>query len=255
MTWRAYGASVRGTSHRRSGLPCQDAHGWRELPAGGLLCAVADGLGSAPRADEGAQRAVAAALDALAAALTAAPAAPAASDEAAIAGSLRAAFAAARAALERDADPNPLRDYATTLLLAAVTPGWTAVGQIGDGAVVGHWPDGRLETLSLPQRGEYANETTPLTSPDALARLQVRVWPAPLRALALFSDGLQGLCINLATGAPFERFFAPFLQALAGPFDGEATGTRLAAFLESARVCARTDDDKTLLVAGIPDPG
>ena len=252
MTWRAYGASVRGTSHQRSGLPCQDAHGWRELPAGGLLCAVADGLGSAARADEGAQRAVAAALDALTATLAAAPAA---SDEAAITGHLRAAFAAARAALERGADPNPLRDYATTLLLAAVTPDWSAVGQIGDGAVVGHWPDGRLETLSLPQRGEYANETTPLTSPDAIERLQVRVWPAPLRALALFSDGLQGLCINLATGAPFERFFAPFLQALGGPFDPDATGARLTAFLESPRVCARTDDDKTLLVAGLPDPG
>ena len=251
MTWRAYGASVRGTSHQRIGLPCQDAHGWRALPAGGLLCAVADGLGSAPRADEGAQRAVAAALDALAASLAAAPAAL---DEAAIAGHLRAAFAAARGALETGAGDNPLRNYATTLLLAAVTPGWTAVGQIGDGAVVGHWPDGRLETLSLPQRGEYANETTPLTSPDADARLQVRVWPTPLRALALFSDGLQGLCINLATGAPFERFFAPFLHALTGPFDPDATGARLAAFLESARVCARTADDKTLLVAGLPDP-
>jgi hypothetical protein len=29
-------------------------------------------------------------------------------------------------------------------------------------------------------------------------------------------------------------------------------GERLAAFLDSERVCARTDDDKTLLVAGVP---
>ncbi len=114
---------------------------------------------------KGAQRAVAAALDALAVALAAASAVL---DEVAIAGQLR-------AALKTGADPSPLRDYATTLLLAAVTPGWTAVGQIGDGAAVGHWPDGRLETMSLPQRGEYANETIPLTSLDAIVRLQVRV--------------------------------------------------------------------------------
>jgi hypothetical protein len=53
---------------------------------------------------------------------------------------------------------------------------------------------------------------------------------------------------------PFERVFPPFLQALTGSFDGDATGARLAAFLESARACARTDDDKALLVAGLPDP-
>jgi len=251
MTWRAYGASVRGTSHQRTGQPCQDAHGWRLLADGGILCAVADGLGSAARADEGSQRAVTAALDALEASLTEGDCAGlAAGEEAAIGEAIRGAFASARSALEFACDEAPLRDYATTLLLAAATAHWTAVGQIGDGAMIGRWPDGRLETLSLPQRGEYANETTPLTNPDALARLRVRVWPAPVQALALLSDGLQGLCINLATGAPFEPFFAPFLKALAEPFDPDATGERLIAFLDSPRLCARTDDDKTLLVAG-----
>ncbi len=67
MTWRAYGASVRGTSHTGTGLPCQDAHGWRFLSSG-IACAVADGLGSAARADAGAQIVVAAALNSLAAA-------------------------------------------------------------------------------------------------------------------------------------------------------------------------------------------
>jgi hypothetical protein len=250
MSWLAYGASVQGTGHRRTGLPCQDAHGWR-LPPGAALCAVADGLGSAARAQDGARRAVAAVLDALESALAQGPPA---GDAAAIEASIRAAFQSARSALEAQCDGAPLRDYATTLLLAATTADWTAVGQIGDGAVVGRWPDGRLETLSLPQRGEYANETTPLTAADALSRVQVRVWLAPVQVLALLSDGLQGLCINLATGAPFEPFFAPFLQALVQPFDSAATAERLAAFLDSARVCARTDDDKTLLVAGLPQP-
>ena len=241
MTWRAYGASVRGTSHTRTGLPCQDAHGWRSLPVG-IACAVADGLGSAAQADVGAQIVVAAALDSLAADL--------AGDTAAVEGAMRAAFAAAREALVKASADALLRDFATTLLLAAATADWIAVGQIGDGAVVGRWPDGRLETLSLPQRGEYANETTPLTAADALEHLRVAVWPAPMAALVLFSDGLQALALDLGSGAPFAPFFAPFLQALADPFDPAAIGERLAAFLASPRVCARTDDDKTLLVAG-----
>ena len=250
-TWCAYGASVQGTSHRGTGLPCQDAHGWRLLPGGGVLCAVADGLGSAARAEEGAQRAVTAALDALATALAERPFSG--GTEVDPASLLRGAFASARATLAVAAGDVPLRDFATTLLLAVGTADWTMVGQIGDGAVVGRWPDGRLETLSLPQRGEYANETTPLTAPDALERLRVRVWAMPVQALALLSDGLQGLCINLATGVPFTAFFAPFLQALSAPCDPAATGARLAVFLDSPRVCARTDDDKTLLVAGILD--
>lgn len=250
MTWRAYGASVRGSGHARTGLPCQDAHAWCPL-SGGLACAVADGLGSAARADAGAQVAVVAALDALVAGL---PWDGAACDPGACEATIRAAFAAAREALVAAAGDDPLRDLATTLLLAAATDGWTAVGQIGDGAVVGLWPDGRLETLSQPQRGEYANETTPLTADDALERLRVAVWPDPVQALALFSDGLQALALDLATGEPFAPFFAPFLAALADPFDPEATAERLAAFLDAPRVCARTDDDKTLLMAGTAPP-
>ena len=250
MTWRAYGASVRGSSHARVDLPCQDAHAWRPIP-GGIACAVADGLGSAAQADEGARRAVAEALDALAMNI---PQGCEESQLLAIESAIRAAFVAARAALTRAAAHTPLRDYATTLLIAAATVDWTAVGQIGDGGVVGRWPDGRLETLSSPQRGEYVNEVVPLTADDALERLRVVVWPLPVQALALFSDGLQALAMDLGSGEPFEPFFAPFLQAIADPFDAITTSQRLAAFLDAPRVCARTDDDKTLLVAGTPPP-
>ena len=46
--WRVTGASVPGVSHLRSGLPCQDAHAWRQEAGGVLIAAVADGAGSAP---------------------------------------------------------------------------------------------------------------------------------------------------------------------------------------------------------------
>ncbi len=245
MTWRAYGASVRGTGHTRTKLPCQDAHGWRFLPSG-IACAVADGLGSAARADAGAQMVVVAALDSLAASP--------ASDIGAAVDVLRAAFVAAREALVKASGDALLHDFATTLLLAVATADWIAVGHIGDGAAVGRWADGRLETLSLPERGEYSNETTPVTADDALDRLRIAVWPAPVQALVLFSDGLQAVALDFGSGAPFAPFFVPFLQALADPFDPAATGERLAAFLESPRVCARTDDDKTILVAGLSHP-
>jgi len=63
--WRAVGRSVRGASHRRRGLPNQDAVGWAELPNGEFALAVADGHGSAAcfRSATGAGFAVAVALE------------------------------------------------------------------------------------------------------------------------------------------------------------------------------------------------
>ena len=52
--WRVIGASVSGVRHRREDMPCQDYWGYRTLPTGEVVVAVADGAGSAPLAAEGA---------------------------------------------------------------------------------------------------------------------------------------------------------------------------------------------------------
>src|SRR5215469_2781463 len=62
-TWKIVSSSVTGTSHAKTGLPCQDAHGGLTLPDGTLLFAVADGAGSASRADHGSQIAAKDALE------------------------------------------------------------------------------------------------------------------------------------------------------------------------------------------------
>ena len=69
-SWRVAAASVVGTSHVKSGQPCQDAHEWRVLPSGFLIAAVADGAGSAALAEIGATLAARAAVQALAEALS-----------------------------------------------------------------------------------------------------------------------------------------------------------------------------------------
>ena len=62
-TWRAAGVSVRGTSHEKTGQPCQDAVYWETFPHGLLVTAVADGAGSAALGEVGATVAVRAAVD------------------------------------------------------------------------------------------------------------------------------------------------------------------------------------------------
>lgn len=248
MTWQIMGASVQGTSHVRSGLPCQDAFAY-QVSGQGVLLAVADGLGSAPRAEQGAKLAVTEVLAALQgghhAHHTVAP-----SWE----HQLVAAFQHTRECLQQEADAQnvPLREYGTTLLVAVMERDCFATAHIGDGAIVALLADGSLLTASTPQRGEYANETTPLTADHALDSLCIAVHhPVQVQAVALLTDGLQNLSLNLASGIPYAPFFTPFFEAITHqPFDAPAMSAQLADFLASERVCAKTDDDKTLLIAG-----
>lgn len=247
MNWQGYGASVVGTSHQATGTPCQDAFLLR-LCGPVVIAAVADGLGSASRSADGSRLAVSAAVEAVEQAL--ATTTPLTGNHWRV--TVQSAFAAARDALEQQAAAaeQPLRDFATTLLVAVVTPGVLATGHLGDGAIVARRSTGELETVSLPQRGEFANETTPVTAPGALERVAYRVLETPVTGLALFTDGLQNLCITSATGEPFTPFFEPFFATFTPPFDRDRLSGQLAQFLGSDRVCQRTDDDKTLVVIG-----
>ena len=49
--WRVIGASEQGTSHHQHDLPCQDAYAWQVI-GDHFMIAVADGLGSAARAEQ-----------------------------------------------------------------------------------------------------------------------------------------------------------------------------------------------------------
>lgn len=241
------GASVQGAGHLRAGTPCQDAHGYRALE-GCIVAAVADGLGSAANSDEGAKLAVDTALDVLEDALGVSfP-----DDVNGWIHVLRSAFTEARRNLEQISESNdlPLGDYGTTLIVVAITEDWLNAGQIGDGAAGALFANDTVETIIEPQRGEHANETTPLTASEALTLAHFSARRAEVKALALLTDGLQNLAINTATGAPYEPFFTPFFEGVGQSANTDATSDQLAEFLTSERVCSRTDDDKTLVVIG-----
>ena len=143
-----------------------------------------------------------------------------------------------------------LRDFATTLLLTVVRADWVAAVQIGDGALVARDRAGALTVITHPNHGEYLNETLFLTGDDPLAGAQFAIRQVPdVCSVALLTDGLQALALTLVDNTPHTPFFAP-LFAHAAQAGGDAT--QLAAFLDSARVAERTDDDKTLLLAVRP---
>ena len=277
--WRVVAASATGSAHVARGLPCQDAWGWRRLPAGQLLAAVADGAGSAARAELGAALAVDAVLEALArrwSGTATPPSTPPDWRKAVIpfdaepshsAGDrdpprppaepeaqrwLREAVAEARAALVDLARELgcPLRDLSCTLTCIVAEADRLWVGQIGDGLALARDPSGVWHTVGRPQKdGEYANEARFLTAADALEGLVSSAWPIAAEVLVASSDGLLRLMLQLPGFEPHPPFVEPLVRFAAGDLPAEQAGEQLARFLAGPRIGARTDDDTTLLIA------
>ena len=245
--WHIAGASVQGTSHLGRNTPCQDAHACLLTTSGDLLLAVADGAGSAERSQEGAQIAAKQIVASLESALRAG----APDTETDWQSLIAQAFSDALQSVIQfaDSDNTPLNSFATTLACAVVSGDWLAVGQIGDGAVVAEDVDGNLFLTARPQRGEYANEAYFLTMPDGLSYLSIYVSRRSIRSLVLTTDGLLRLAFKLPDYEPSPQFFQPLLAFAAAVESTVQAQSELIAFLNSARVNSRTDDDKTLVLA------
>jgi len=254
--WTAFGASCAGTGHRDRDLPCQDAHSFLILENVGVMAAVADGLGSAERSAEGARMAVDAALARLQEMLSIAVPANGSGWSALLAAALDDSRSAVLALADRAGAPS--RQFGSTLMVAALTGSHLAVVHVGDGAVVGLGPGGLPGVVSGGVRGEYANETVSLTAPDSRERAVQLCCARPPRALALMTDGVQGVAMNMAAQVPWAGFFTPYWASLNSGAAPETLGAELATHLDSERYRRRTDDDKTILVLGRawrPAPG
>lgn len=248
-SWTVAGTSVPGASHRKSGLPCQDAHSWTVINDSILITAVCDGAGSARLSHLGAQTAANKAVETVRKCIL--EKCPVSEED------WRNHLEQARAeALSRinelaNSEGCSVCDLATTFLLAAAAPDCTAALQIGDGAIVARLDDGELDLLSQPESGEYANETTFLTSPGAQAQLRIG---SSCESLALFSDGIQRLALRFPALEPHDPFFKPLFDFLDGAEDIDTLNNALNDFLTSPRVCTFTDDDITLIVARRRNP-
>ena len=231
MAWRVIGASVAGLLHVENGRGCDDAHGWSTGEDLTVL-AVADGAGSRSGTSAiGAHVAVARTLDLV----TEDPAMPLP----ALFDDVLAALRAEAAVLDINVDA-----LATTLCVALLGTEHTAVGQIGDGIAVIERQDGTIESVSIPDRSEYANETVFVTSHEALDQLKIFEVDEPVRCVALSSDGLRYRILEVTTYQPFEPFFRT-------SWDYARTSTASSESIQRflARLDDQTGDDKTLLLA------
>jgi hypothetical protein len=254
--WRTAYGSATGTSHARAGLPCQDAGRCDVVQADDgsevLVASVADGAGSVSRSEYGARLVVDAFHLAFAEAGRTDSALGFLDVERARAWLAEVQGAIRALAAEECCHP---RDYACTFLGAVIGPDCAVFMQIGDGAIVVDHTDGHAWVF-WPQHGEFANSTFFVTMDDAAEILQFDRRDAsdghgPVRELAMFSDGLERLILNMTARtvhSPSLRPILGWLESTPPSCTGLPSGV-LAAYLDSANVNRRTDDDKTLVMA------
>lgn len=247
--WRVFAAAVAGGSHIEHDIPCQDAFAHRVV-GDVLVAAVCDGAGSAARSHVGARVLSQAIVEGLAVRVGRGLD-PRSTDTDAMTEALGEVVLRAREALEACAvaELGALPDYAATLVavLACAHGGWFL--HIGDGVgVATRSPDDAPCVVSLPDNGEYANETYFVTGDAWRSRLRLTRFDGPLRHVVLMTDGTQSFAMDRTGQALFGAFFDPVEKFLAQS-EQQVGEEALEATLADERTLSITGDDKTLLIA------
>ena len=285
MNWKAIARSAIGTSHTKQDIPCQDYSDYKIINDA-IIGVVADGAGSAKHSDVGARLAVNTVLEAVTERDIIAIANSYRNDNNSntqkpnnyleqVCNLLKnpnrqsiyqTTITLARnkeqleelfinlvkkvvTALKQEAaiKKYSLDDLACTLLIVIATPKKIAAMQIGDGFITVRYPKQELQLLFPPDKGEYINETTFVTSSNALEDMKVVIQPGQPEFICASTDGLERLAIRLSDSTPFSPFFQPLEQYLRET-ENLKSDKYLEDFLNSDRLNARTDDDKTLFL-------
>lgn len=201
--WRALGVSVRGFDHADDNTYRDDAAALAVVGPW-LICAVADGVGSAKLSRFGAREAVNAAVARITEGvrLLTTPA-----DDSQLSAIMNAAMTAALSALRGEAErrKRPLSEFATTLLLvihghAPDSTQLVVAAQVGDGAIAAFAPGDEESSplayvqLGTPDEGHAGGEIIPFNalSPSVWPkRIMVRRLPAETSGVLLLTDGVS----------------------------------------------------------------
>ena len=251
--WRHVAQSLQGPSHQSDGTPCQDSHLVRILSDGAegndsqqtVIACVADGAGSAKFSEIGSAIVCASVADCAEAHLEAHGNFNKLQLDTVIGW-----CESSREKIRTTADSRgcQVRDMATTLCAAILTPTGSIFFQIGDGAItVGN--NGVYGVVFWPQSGEYANVTNFLTSETFRNEIEFQATTSTFTEIALFTDGIERIALNFDQQTPHLPFFQPLFHAVRSSGEVHNLESDLGHFLQSDSVNNRSDDDKTLVLA------
>lgn len=246
--WRHLAHSLQGASHNAEGSPCQDSHRVQILgdaSSSTLIACAADGAGSAKHSGEGSAIVCERIVENAAAYFESCGNFSSLQSE-----DVEGWCDDARRKIEEEANSRACvpRDFATTLCAAIISPSGSCFFQIGDGAMIAG-RDGTYGVIFWPQSGEYANSTNFLTASNFQDHLEFLSTPSRFSDVALFTDGIERVALSFESRTPHPPFFHPLFQTLRSTDNPAGLRDDFRGFLQSESIKARSDDDKTLILA------
>ena len=191
MNWKSVCCAVQGRGHLKKNIPCQDKVA--RLESNGVqVIALADGAGSASMSHFGAACVVESVSKFVAENFSDIIA----QDDGRLVTQKILSVALQALTDEAKIHDCTLKDLASTLLLAAVSDEKFFLAHLGDG-VIGYLSDAGLKTASVPDNGEFSNETFFVTSAQAAAHM--RIFKGALKKISgfiLMSDGSEQSLYN-----------------------------------------------------------
>lgn len=283
--WKSVRGSVLGSAHIKDGTVCQDFSYSQLVEIGAndsaLILTCSDGAGSAKFSQLGSRITCMEMQKALRAVLLNLGAVECIEQEHMLSlfESLRSHLVSLAASINID-----YRELACTLLVAVVGPNCSLFAQIGDGAIAVDRPNAAIgsegllsfepglssegltvkqhvpypqdklqateyEIVFWPDNGDYLNITTFITSDQLTQSLRIKHVNRRINQIALITDGLELLALNFREQTVHSPFFAPMFKQLEQAEDPATLVEPLRAFLNSNAINAKTDDDKTLMLA------
>lgn len=237
-----FGASVIGTYHIKNNIVCQDACYYENFQTYGII-AIADGLGSASKADVGAKIATRSAVKKAKNIISM-------NEGIGLKEIVIKSFEFARRSLENMAKMKKieLREFACTLIFIISYEGDVCIAHIGDGGVVGK-KNNAIETLSEPEQSKYINLVTPITTNEWKESLRISLH-SNIKCLAGFTDGCQMACLIKEKNKfrPYEKFFEPLFSYAYEIKDIRKGEEDIKKFLYSEKMTKDFEDDKTLVI-------
>ena len=204
--------SIRGISHELGNMPMQDSCAALQLDNGWIVLAVADGVGSEPRSDIGAQIAVATVVNHI-------------SnfrgffiDDKSIETMLYTAYQAACAEIYDQAmnDQTPIREYSTTLHTVIFADGLLYIMHAGDGGIAVITEDGDYKKITAPMKDTDGEAVIPLQAGPKT--WQFLVFTERAQSVIVATDGFwDKLCPSILEGYGYktgmEKSIATFFMS------------------------------------------
>lgn len=249
MKWKVIGQNCIGTSHLDSNKSCEDSidyilinNGEEEI----LLCCISDGAGSAKYAAEASSFVTKTVIYILSKWIDEKKEI----DDNSIVALGEIIFDSLS---EKAKDKKvKLNEFSCTALGCIIFDKKALFFQVGDGVIIRDDNNQSYTAVWWPDNGEYSNTTHFLIDDYNLSFLKKVTIEESIKEVAILTDGLQLLTLNnenLSVHKPFFSDLFKWLRLARNQNDIDVLNKRLYQYLDSDTINARTDDDKTLLLA------